>query len=70
MTVTTTRPGRDPVERTEQRIANGAAGTSTGPIDAPPRRLVTEERDPALIGHAVPVAGTEVVDTDVVELSD
>ena len=56
-----------------QRVANGAAGTWTGTIDAPddgsPCRLVIEEHEPALVGGAVPVAGTEVVYTDVVELS-
>ena len=55
------------------RVANGAAGTWTGTIGAPadgsPRRLLIEELEPALVGTAVPVVGTEAVYTDAIELA-
>ena len=58
---------------TLQRLTSGAAGTWTGtigvPADGTPRRLLIEEREPALVGGDVPITGSEVVYTDVVEFS-
>ena len=59
---------------TLQRVGDGEAGTWNGTIDAAPdggpRRLVIEEREPALTGGDSPVVGSEVVYTDVVTLPE
>lgn len=56
------------------RIAVGALSVWSATIDVPadgdPRRLVVEEREPALTGGEIPVAGHEVVYTDVLTLPD
>lgn len=58
---------------TLQRVGDGEAGRWTGtiaaPIDGGARRLVIEEREPALTGGDSPVVGSEVVYTDVVTLT-
>jgi hypothetical protein len=62
----------DVESRTLLRSSDGSAATWTGAIDVPadgsPRRLVLTEREPALFGDGVPVVGSEVVYTEVVDV--